>query len=46
MARDILTILLSTVAFEYAFSVGGRVLDAFHSSLKPRMVEAVICLRD
>ena len=46
MARDILTIPLSTVASESAFSVGGRVLDAFRSSLKPDIVEGVICLRD
>jgi len=41
-----LTIPLSTVASESAFSVGGRVLDAFRSSLKPDKVECVICLRD
>ena len=46
MAHDVLTIPLSTVASEYAFSVRGRVLDAFRSSLKPKKVEAVICLRD
>ena len=46
MARDILTIPLSTVTSESAFSVGGRVLDAFHSSLKPDIVKGVICLRD
>jgi len=46
MARDLLTMPLSAVASEYAFSVGGRVLDAFRSSLKPKTVEAVICLRD
>uniref|UniRef100_A0A7C8ZFM1 HAT C-terminal dimerisation domain-containing protein n=1 Tax=Opuntia streptacantha TaxID=393608 RepID=A0A7C8ZFM1_OPUST len=46
MARDVLTIPLSTVTSESAFSVGGRLLDAFHSSLKPKTVEAVICLRD
>ena len=46
MARDVLTIPLSTVASESAFSVGGRVFDAFCSFLKPRTVEAVICLID
>ena len=46
MARDVLTIPLSTVASESAFNVGGRVLDACRSSLNPETVEAVICLRD
>ena len=46
MAHDVLNIPLSTVASESAFSVGGRILDAFRSTLKPQIVEAVICLRD
>ncbi|KAA8538150.1 hypothetical protein F0562_027758 [Nyssa sinensis] len=46
MARDILTIPISTVAFEAAFSVGGRVLDQYRSSLKPDIVEALVCTRD
>jgi len=46
MACDILTIPLSTVASESAFSVGGRVPDAFRSSLKLDIVKATICLRD
>jgi len=46
MARDILAIPLSTVASESAFSVGGRVLDAYRSSLRPETVESIICLRD
>lgn len=43
MARDVLAMSVSTVASESAFSTGGRVLDSFHTSLTPRIVEALIC---
>ena len=46
MARDILSIPVSTVASEASFSVGGRVLDQYRSTLKADTVEAIICLRD
>ncbi|XP_024021323.1 zinc finger BED domain-containing protein RICESLEEPER 2-like [Morus notabilis] len=46
MACDILVVPVSTVASEATFSVGGRVLDSFRSSLKPKTVEALVCTRD
>ena len=46
MARDILSIPISTVASESTVSVGGRVIDQFRSALKPDVVEALVCTRD
>ena len=46
MACDILSILISTVALESTFSVGGRVIDQFRSTLKSDVIEALVCSRD
>lgn len=46
MAREILAILISTVASESAFSIGGKVLDAYRSSLNLNTAEVLICVRD
>ncbi|KAL0345732.1 UNVERIFIED_CONTAM: putative AC transposase [Sesamum radiatum] len=46
IAEDVLAIPVSTIALESAFSTSGRVIDAFRSSLSPKMVEALICTQD
>nr|KAJ0207169.1 hypothetical protein LSAT_V11C500266440 [Lactuca sativa] len=46
MAKDILAILVSTVASESAFSTSGRVVDDFRSSLGFKIVETLICTHD
>ncbi|GJX36559.1 putative reverse transcriptase domain-containing protein [Tanacetum coccineum] len=46
LARDVLAIPISMVASESVFSTGGRVLDAFRSSLSPPVVESLICTQD
>jgi hypothetical protein len=46
MARDILSIPISTVASESTFSIGGRMIDQYRSSLKSDIVETLVCTRD
>jgi hypothetical protein len=46
LARDVLPILVSTVASESVFSTSGRILDDFRTSLTPFMVEALVYTQD
>jgi len=46
MARDVLSALASTVASEYAFSIGESVVSDFRSRLTTDTIEALICLQD
>jgi hypothetical protein len=46
LARNVLAMPISTVASESAFSTSGRILDDFHTSLTPFMVEALVCAQD
>ncbi|CAN6248187.1 unnamed protein product, partial [Urochloa humidicola] len=46
IARDILSVQVSTVASESAFSLAGLVLDENRCSLLPETVEALICTQD
>ncbi|KAL4555571.1 hypothetical protein LXL04_038194 [Taraxacum kok-saghyz] len=46
LAMDILCVPVSTVASESAFSLGGRILNAYRSSMTSDTVEAIVCTRD
>ncbi|CAA3027479.1 zinc finger BED domain-containing RICESLEEPER 2-like [Olea europaea subsp. europaea] len=46
VARDVLAIPVSMVAFESVFSTGRHILDPFRSSLTPKTVDALICTQN
>ncbi|KMT19294.1 hypothetical protein BVRB_1g013000 [Beta vulgaris subsp. vulgaris] len=46
LARDLLTIPVSTVASESAFSLSGKIISPNRSSLKPKTVQALVCIQD
>ena len=46
MARDILSVPVSTVASESAFSTSGRIISPSRASLNPESLELLICKKD
>ena len=46
MARDFLSILVSTVSSESAFSAARRILGKNRTSLSPEALEALVCAKD
>ena len=46
IARNVLTIPVSTVASKAAFSAGGRVVSKKRCNLAPDVIEAGICVKD
>ena len=46
IARDVLTVHVSTVASKAAFSAGGRVVSKKRCNLSPEAIKTVVCLKN
>ena len=46
LARDVLTVPVSTVSSESAFSLSGRILEERRTSLTSEMVEILLTVKD
>jgi hypothetical protein len=46
MAKDILTVLVSTISLESTFSMTGRIIVERWRRLKAEMVEILTCIKD
>jgi hypothetical protein len=46
MAKDILTVPVSTISSESTFSMTGRIIEERRRRLKPEMVETLTCIKD
>ena len=46
MAKDILTVSVSTISLESTFSMTGRIIEERRRRLKPEMVEMLTCIKD
>ena len=45
-AQDVLSVSVSTISFELAFLLFGRILDTRRMFLTPEIVECLTCLKD
>jgi hypothetical protein len=46
LARDVISVHVSTVSSESAFSLCGRIIEERRRRLAPKMVEMLLCIKD
>jgi len=46
MAKDILTVLVSTISLESTFNMTGRIIEERRRRIKAEMVEIFTCIKD